>query len=110
MTDLLSNKCIPCKGNIASLTKEQAEMLLAQVSDWKLADDAKSISKTFRLSTFTNAIAFVDKIAVLAEIEQHHPEMCISYRKVTCTLTTHALHGLSENDFILAAKINRLVS
>ena len=83
-------------------------MLLAQVSDWKLADDAKSISKTFKLSVFTDAIAFVDKIAVLAEIEQHHPEIRISYRKVTCTLTTHALHGLSENDFILAAKIDHL--
>lgn len=88
----------------------EAEKYLPEVPDWKLSEDAKSVSRKLKFETFPEAIKFVNRVADLAEEESHHPDFLINYKRVTLTLTTHAIGGLSENDFILAAKINNLSS
>jgi 4a-hydroxytetrahydrobiopterin dehydratase len=84
----------------------QAQTLLAEVPGWDLAD--QTLSRTFRFKDFKEAMAFVNQVAGLAEAEGHHPDIHISWNRVRLDLTTHAIKGLSENDFILAAKVNAL--
>ncbi len=109
MTDLLSKKCVPCEVGMPPLSKDEAEKLLKEIPDWEIVDDSKKIQKEFKLESFRKAIEFVDKIADIAEQEGHHPDIHIFYKKVIIELTTHNIHGLSENDFIVAAKINTLL-
>lgn len=105
--NLLSKKCIPCEGGMPPLSKEEAEKYLAEVSGWKLEDE-KKIEKRFKFENFKEAMKFVNKVAELAEAEGHHPDFAIMYNRVILNLTTHAIGGLSENDFILAAKIDNI--
>lgn len=102
--NLAEQKCIPCEGGVEPLTKEQAETLLAQVQGWKL--DKGTIRKEFTFKDFREAIVFVNKVADIAEHEGHHPDIMIWYRVVTLVLTTHAIGGLSINDFVLASKVD----
>jgi len=90
------------------MTASQAHGYMAQVLGWKLSTDTKSISRHYEFEDFTAAMSFINKVAELAESEGHHPDIAISYNKVDLKLSTHAIGGLSENDFILAAKINQL--
>jgi 4a-hydroxytetrahydrobiopterin dehydratase len=90
------------------LTSAEVDNLIREVPMWHVAESPTAISRTFRFKSFRDAVAFVNLVANLAEEEGHHPDITINYRKVTFTLTTHAIGGLSENDFILAAKIDRL--
>ncbi|HEU0085501.1 MAG TPA: 4a-hydroxytetrahydrobiopterin dehydratase [Candidatus Paceibacterota bacterium] len=107
MNDLLKKKCIPCEGlGMKPFTKDEAEGYLAQISGWVLDSDGKVISKEFKFKDFIGAINFVNKISEIAEEEGHHPDIHISYNKVRLDISTHAIGGLSENDFILAAKID----
>ena len=106
---LPSQRCVACEGGTPPLPKDQAQELYAQLpSGWTLG--GLVIEKTFTFPTFPEAIAFVDRVAELAESEGHHPDLDIRYRRVTVHLTTHAIKGLSRNDFILAAKIEALRS
>lgn len=89
------------------MEKEKVEEYLKQVEGWDVQNN-KVISKTFSLKTFREAIDFVNQAAHLAEQEQHHPDIHIRYKKVTLELTTHAIKGLSENDFIMASKIDAM--
>lgn len=82
--------------------------MMAQLNDWELSE--KQIQKDFRFKDFTEAMRFVNQVAELSESEGHHPDIQISWNRVTLSLTTHAIGGLSENDFILASKIDRLES
>lgn len=109
MDNLASKKCVPCEGGVAPLLKEQADPYLAQVLGWKLSEDAKKISKNFEFKDFKESMAFVNKVADIAEAEGHHPDIFVFYNKVSMELWTHAIGGLSENDFIMAAKINQLL-
>lgn len=88
------------------MTAMEAEAMLTHVKDWALAPDAKKISKQFKFKDFVEAMDFANKITPIAEAEGHHPELSIGWGKVEVGLTTHAVKGLSENDFILAAKID----
>jgi 4a-hydroxytetrahydrobiopterin dehydratase len=106
--ELLSKKCVPCEGGVAPMDSAQAHEYMAHVLGWELDSDSKKISKDFEFKDFNYAMYFVDQIAKLAEAEGHHPDIHISYNKVKLELSTHAIGGLSENDFILAAKINQL--
>lgn len=131
MSNLTNKKCVPCEGGTPPLTKEEAEKLLFQVStSWHLEDSpphqtgnvvttneekipssgvgARKISAEFKFKNFKESMAFVNKVADIAESEGHHPDIYISYSKVKIELWTHAIGGLSENDFILAAKIDQL--
>ncbi len=104
--DLTQKKCVPCEGGMPAMADGQACSLLGQVPGWELRDG--SLVRTFKFKNFVGSMAFVNKVADVAEAEGHHPDIHISWNKVTLTLTTHAIGGLSENDFILAAKINGL--
>lgn len=105
MNDLKDKKCIPCEGGVPSLDHNEAEKLLAQVSkSWRL--EGKKIHADFKFKDFKEAISFVDKVAEVAESEGHHPDIHLNYNKLRLELTTHAIGGLSENDFIVAAKID----
>jgi len=85
----------------------KAKKLLEKVDGWKLTDN--EIQRIYRFKNFQKAIEFVNMVAKLSDDEGHHPDIKISWNKVTLTLTTHAINGLSENDFILAAKINKIL-
>lgn len=105
--DLRNKRCVPCEGGVPPLTKEEQDALLPQVPGWKVEGDR--LVKTFVFDTFLDGIAFIQRMAELAEEEGHHPDFCVHYRKVEVSLWTHAIGGLSENDFVLAAKIEPLV-
>ncbi len=115
--DLLKKKCVPCEGKgIKPFTKEEANDYLSEIQDWKLVEnnhpEGKStsygarISKEFKFQDFIGAINFVERVADVAEMEGHHPDIHIYYNKVIIELSTHSIGGLSENDFIVAARID----
>jgi 4a-hydroxytetrahydrobiopterin dehydratase len=106
--ELAEKKCVACEGNQAPFNKEEAGVLLKQLNAWTLSGDARWISKELKFKDFKEALAFVDKVGAIAEQEGHHPDIQLSWGKVVIELTTHAIKGLSENDFILAAKIDKL--
>jgi 4a-hydroxytetrahydrobiopterin dehydratase len=97
-------KCKPCTGSTPPLTEEEIKELLQQVKNWKL--EGKKLVKKFKFKYFVQAMKFINKIAEIAEEEEHHPDIEIHYNRVTLTIWTHAINNLSENDFILAAKID----
>ncbi|MCC7500304.1 4a-hydroxytetrahydrobiopterin dehydratase [Candidatus Nomurabacteria bacterium] len=109
MSELRKKKCVPCEGGVPPLTPAQAEGLMAELNDdWMLVDGAHLLVREFRFKDFADAMAFANKIAVVAEEEGHHPDLSIGWGSVGVELSTHAIGGLSENDFILAAKIDAL--
>jgi 4a-hydroxytetrahydrobiopterin dehydratase len=107
--ELAKKKCVPCEGGIPVFTREQAQNYLKALPDWKLSADAKSIRVEYLMKNFMAAVNLIQKIAGIAEAENHHPDIHLTgYRKLCVELSTHAIGGLSENDFILAAKIDQL--
>lgn len=103
--DFASKKCEPCEGGTKPLTREKIEEYLPALnSEWEVVDNLR-LKRKFRFKDFKQAMEFVNKVAYLAEEEGHHPDIKVNYNKVTLELTTHAIPGLSENDFIVAAKI-----
>ena len=112
MSNLASKKCVPCEGGTPPLEGEKIQEYLKQVEGWELKEGIPStplrINKTFKFKTFRESIDFVNQAANLAEEEGHHPDIHIRYNRVTFELTTHAIKGLSENDFIMASKIDLL--
>ncbi len=107
--DLTQKRCVPCEGGLAAFSKTQAQEYLKSLAGWVLRDDAKVIQKEFVMKNFTEAVAFIQRMAEVAEREGHHPDIHLTgYRKLVVELSTHAIKGLSENDFILAAKIEHL--
>jgi 4a-hydroxytetrahydrobiopterin dehydratase len=111
MNDLTTKKCQACTEWTPVLTGEKLGEMMGKVShEWKLGDDEKKISRELVFKNFVEAVGFVNKLADLAEEEGHHPDILIySYKKVRVTLYTHKIGGLSENDFILAAKMDKLI-
>ncbi len=109
---LTSKRCQACEGGVAKIERDQAVEQLKQLGDtWQLSDDGLMISRKWKLKNFVAVMQLANRIAELAEQEQHHPDLHITgYRLLRVDLTTHAIGGLSENDFILAAKIDRLAS
>lgn len=105
---LLDKKCVPCEGGTMPLTIQEAETLMKDLNHWTLASDAKKIEKEFKFKNFAEALAFANKVGAIAEAEGHHPEIEIGWGKAEIELTTHAIGGLSVNDFILAAKIDKI--
>ena len=106
MNDLANKKCIPCETGGAPLTREEAQDYLDEVPGWQMNGEAKRISKEYKFRDFVEAIDFVNRVADIAEMEGHHPDIFVHYNKVRLDLFTHAVSGLSENDFILASKID----
>ena len=106
--ELDQKKCVACEGNVAPYNQTEADVLLKQVPGWVLSADAKSISRSYTFKDFAGALAFVNTVGAIAESEGHRPDIAFSWGRADIRLTTHAINGLSENDFIVAAKINRI--
>ena len=104
--ELAQKHCKPCEGGAAPLNRSQTERYLQTLAGWNLSEDGKAIRKEYKLKNFKEVIAFFNRMAQLAEEENHHPDLKIGYNRVGVELSTHAIRGLSENDFILAAKFD----
>jgi 4a-hydroxytetrahydrobiopterin dehydratase len=118
MTKLVEKHCVPCEGGTPPLDDKTTMLLLGEVKGWRKVAEPESekgkdagarITKQLVFKDFVSAMAFLDKLAVIAEAEGHHPDFCVHYNKVDVTLWTHSVGGLSENDFILAAKIDAVL-
>jgi len=108
-TELTGKHCVPCEGGVPALSPQQVQTYLGGLPSWKLTGDGKSIRREWRVQDFETALDFFRRVGEVAEAEGHHPDLHLTgYRNVAIEMTTHALGGLSENDFILAAKIDRL--
>ena len=105
-SSLTKKKCIPCDGNVPKLTKKEIAKLLPEVEGWEVRDD--KLHKHLKFFDFVEAIDFVNAMAEIAEDEGHHPDFSVHFNEVDVTIWTHAIDGLSENDFILAAKIDEM--
>ncbi|QDU61790.1 Putative pterin-4-alpha-carbinolamine dehydratase [Planctomycetes bacterium Pan216] len=106
---LLKKKCVPCEGGVPRLTLEESKQQLEKLEGWTLTEDGLRIRKQWQVKNFMAGMEFFNKIAQLAEDEGHHPDLHLSsYRNVAIEIWTHAIGGLSENDFILAAKIDEI--
>lgn len=107
--ELKDKKCVPCEGGMLALPPAGVEHFRSQIdSAWRVADN-KKLERLFSFKDFKETMAFLNQVAELAEGEGHHPDIFINYNKLTLTLWTHAIGGLSENDFILASKIDALI-
>jgi 4a-hydroxytetrahydrobiopterin dehydratase len=109
MSELVERRCKPCEGKVGAYTVEQAKVELKQLSaDWRLIEDGKAIKREFALRDFYRTMSFVNALAHVANIEDHHPDLEVGYNYCRVRYSTHAIGGLSENDFICAAKIDRI--
>jgi 4a-hydroxytetrahydrobiopterin dehydratase len=108
MTDLAGRSCVPCRGGVPPMARAEAEDYLREAPGWTLQDDGTRIERTFKLKNFKEALVLVNRIGALAEDEGHHPDITFGWGYATVSLHTHKIKGLHENDFIMAAKINRL--
>lgn len=107
MGSLLEKSCAPREGG-AALQRAEATLLLAQIPGWELHDAASEISRVFRFNNYYETIAFVNALAWIVHREDHHPDLDVGYNRCRVRFSTHSVKGLSENDFICAAKINAL--
>jgi len=105
-SDLTQKKCAPCEGGVPALTTAEIQKLLPKVKGWTLVNG--KLHRTWKFADFVEASAWLEKIKFLAESEGHHPDIHWYWNTITLEMITHAIKGLSENDFILAAKINEL--
>jgi 4a-hydroxytetrahydrobiopterin dehydratase len=109
MTELAQKKCKPCEGGVSPLTRDAAEQLLTELdAGWKLAADHLSIRRELSFKDFYRTMSFVNAVAHLANIEDHHPDLEVGYNYCRIFFTTHAVKGLSQNDFICAAKVDQI--
>jgi 4a-hydroxytetrahydrobiopterin dehydratase len=107
--ELSAKKCVPCEGGVPPLTAAQAKLLRKQLhEDWQIAEDAKSLKRSLKFKDFYRTMSFVNALAHIANTEDHHPDLAVGYNYCHVTFSTHAIGGLSENDFICAAKLDRL--
>tara|TARA_Y100000590_G_C15344558_1_gene872739 strand:+ start:199 stop:525 length:327 start_codon:yes stop_codon:yes gene_type:complete len=108
MSELYKKKCTPCSGKTPKLKIEDIEKKLLEINDWYLNDTKEMIFKKFKFNNFKKAISFANLIGQIAEKEGHHPDISIGYGYCLIMIHTHAIKGLSENDFILASKIDNI--
>ena len=104
--DLTQKKCIPCEAGTPPLEESKVNELLKEIPTWQIKDG--HLYKKFKFKNFVEAMKFVNAVADVAEQEGHHPDFCVHYNRVEIELFTHAIKGLSENDFIVAAKIDKI--
>jgi len=109
--DLAKNRCKPCEGGVQPLTTDQAQELLRALDPaWSLSDDGLSIARRFECGDYGHTLGFANAVAWIAVAEDHHPVLTIEYGRCHVSYTTHAINGLSDNDFICAAKTDRLAA
>jgi 4a-hydroxytetrahydrobiopterin dehydratase len=107
MTELASKTCVPCKGGTPPLKGEELNELRRQVPEWEVIEE-HHLRRTFRFKNFREALVFVNKVGELAEEQGHHPDISFGWGRVEVTIWTHKIDGLTESDFILAAKVDTL--
>lgn len=108
MTALIEKSCRSCAPGTPPLSREQANEMLSQIPGWSLNQDATGISRSFKFKNYHETMAFVNAQAWIAHREDHHPDIELGYNRCQVRFSTHSIKGLSENDFICAAKINAL--
>ena len=109
--ELADKRCKPCEGGVQPLTREQCvEVLKVLHPEWELSDDGLSISRTFKFPAYDRTLGFANAVAWIAIVEDHHPVLTIEYAQCHVSFTTHAINGLSDNDFICAAKVDRVAN
>jgi len=109
MSELSESRCVPCEGGVPPLDHANAVAQLRALNGaWQLAADGKSLSRSFSFRDFYRTMSFVNALAHIANIEDHHPDLEVGYNYCRVRYATHAIDGLSQNDFICAAKIDRL--
>ena len=107
MSDLSSRQCIPCRGGVPPLQGQEITNLLTELDGWEVVNQ-HHLTKTFSFANFREAQQFVNRIGDLAEEQGHHPDICFGWGRAEITIWTHKIDGLTESDFILAAKIDKL--
>ena len=107
MSQLASKQCVPCRGGVPPLTGEEIKPLLGQLQEWEVINE-HHLRKMYRFSNFRESLAFVNKVGELAEDQGHHPDICFGWGQAEITIWTHKINGLTESDFILAAKIDEI--
>jgi len=111
MESFLKKHCLPCEGGVAPLSLDQAQQYLKKLPDgWELKEEGRAIVKHFQFKNYYHTMAFVNAIAWMAHQEDHHPDLEVSYNYCRVRYSTHAINGLSENDFICAAKVSALLN
>lgn len=109
MSDLSRKSCQSCHAGTGEIAPEKVGQLMKQVPEWTLAESGRSIARTFRFNDFHETMAFVNAVAYIAHRQDHHPDLQVTYKECSVQYKTHAIGGLSENDFICAAKIDALL-
>ena len=107
MAGLSEKTCVPCRGGVPPLTAEEIRPLAAQVENWNVVND-HHVEREFKFPDFKTALAFVDKVGAIAEEQGHHPDIYLAWGKAGIKIWTHKINGLTESDFILAAKIDKI--
>jgi 4a-hydroxytetrahydrobiopterin dehydratase len=107
MIDLAARQCIPCRGGVPPMKGDEIREMLGQLTGWEVVDE-HHLRKHFKFENFRAALDFVNRIGELAESQGHHPDICFGWGKAEITIWTHKIDGLTESDFILAAKIDKL--
>jgi 4a-hydroxytetrahydrobiopterin dehydratase len=111
MADLHQIKCVPCRAGVPALTEDEINQLLPEIPEWQVkeVEGVKRLERVYKFKNFSRALEFTDKVGALAEEEDHHPTIITEYGRVTLNWWTHAIQGLHKNDFIMAAKSDRLL-
>jgi 4a-hydroxytetrahydrobiopterin dehydratase len=110
VTDLPNRKCVPCEGGVAPLDRAAAQKLLGELrAGWRITDDTRFLKREFKFVDFYRTMSFVNALAHIANVEDHHPDLEVGYNYCRVTYQTHSINGLHENDFVCAAKIDRLL-
>jgi 4a-hydroxytetrahydrobiopterin dehydratase len=107
MSGLAARDCVPCKGGVPPMTAAEIEKLLPEIGGWE-ASGSHHLVKTYAFKNFAEALAFVDRVGAMAEVQWHHPDMHLAWGKVTVEIWTHKIDGLTESDFVFAAKCDGL--
>jgi 4a-hydroxytetrahydrobiopterin dehydratase len=109
MTELAERRCKPCEGGVAPYSPKEAQLLMEQLSsEWVLSKEGPYLRRAFKFKDFYRTMSFVNALAHIANIEDHHPDLEVGYNYCRVQYTTHAIKGLSENDFICAAKVDAI--
>ena len=107
MADLAERECVPCRGGVPPLKGEEIKELSAQLAEWQIINE-HHLQKTYAFKDFRESLNFINHVGELAEEQGHHPDICFGWGKADITIWTHKIDGLTESDFVLAAKIDRL--
>ena len=107
MSELADRQCVPCRGGVPPLKGDDVQALLGQLAGWQAVSD-HHLLQTYRFQNFRETLTFVNRVGELAEAQGHHPDICFGWGKAEISIWTHKIDGLTESDFVLAAKIDKL--